>query len=452
MRDKNSKKRYTLVVLLLLLVGISIGYAAIATTLNINGNTTIEKASWDIHFENLVKTTGSEVATTEAAIDQTKTLIEYTVTLPKPGDFYEFTVDMVNNGTIDAMISEVLKEGLTTEQEKYISYTATYSDGIALEEKDYLKSGETQNIRVRVKYRDDISAAELPTENQSLSLKFMVTYIQADESAKERTVAICRRATELHTEECVPMNHYATRCDSDGYTLAGSKGTTTVTYGNLGEAGILASGDAFDCDVNGDGTYDSDTERFYYVTELDTDSSYGVFIYYNNVAGGVPSNTAIFAYNTTRSNTEYFGPQTAILELPTINQWKNVSLLNLSRDIKDQNGTIRVSDFSYDGYVSRLLTIQEVGAACNITLGITQGTAVQEELDSCIYLYENTRYTVPENSVGYWLENVQYNEGFSGLAPFVDGFYGDVGATTVDSVSHWGVRPVIEVPISRIGY
>ena len=88
------------------------------------------------------------------------------------------------------MISEVLKEGLTTEQEKYISYTATYSDGVALEEKDYLKSGETQNIKVRVKYRDDINAEELPTETQTLSLKFMVNYIQADESAKDRNKLI----------------------------------------------------------------------------------------------------------------------------------------------------------------------------------------------------------------------------------------------------------------------
>ena len=190
MRDKNNKKRSLLLILLLLVVGISIGYAALATTLNINGNTTIEKALWDIHFENLVKTTGSETATVDAAIDSTKTLIEYTVTLPKPGDFYEFTVDMVNAGTIDAMISEVLKEGLTTDQEKYIEYSATYSDGVKLEEKDYLKSGETQNIKVRVKYRDDINADELPTENQSLSLKFMVTYIQADDTAKDRNKLI----------------------------------------------------------------------------------------------------------------------------------------------------------------------------------------------------------------------------------------------------------------------
>ena len=40
------------------------------------------------------------------------------------------------------MISEVLKEGLTTEQEKYIEYTAEYSGGVELQEKDLLKAGE----------------------------------------------------------------------------------------------------------------------------------------------------------------------------------------------------------------------------------------------------------------------------------------------------------------------
>ena len=83
------------------------------------------------------------------------------------------------------MISEVLKEGLTTDQEKYIEYIATYSDKVALEEKDYLKSGEAKNIKVRVKYKDDITASDLPTEDVTLNLKFQVTYIQADESAKE---------------------------------------------------------------------------------------------------------------------------------------------------------------------------------------------------------------------------------------------------------------------------
>ena len=74
---------------------------------------------------------------------------------------------------------------------------------------------------------------------------------------------ICQRATLLHTEEC--KGNY---CASAGYKVDGSYGTTTITYGSLGTMGSLASGDAFDCDVNGDGIYDAETERFYYVTDM----------------------------------------------------------------------------------------------------------------------------------------------------------------------------------------
>ena len=177
---KKKNKKYMLVILLLLVVGVSIGYAALTTTLNINGNTKIEKATWDVHFENLQVTDGSVVATKTAVIDSDTTTINYEINLAEPGDFYEFTVDVVNAGSIDAMISKVLKEGLSEAQEKYIDYSIKYSDGEELLEKDILNSGTTKNIIVSVKYREDIVAEDLPTEEETLNLSFSVTYIQDD--------------------------------------------------------------------------------------------------------------------------------------------------------------------------------------------------------------------------------------------------------------------------------
>ena len=53
----------------------------------------------------------------------------------------------------------------------------------------------------------------------------------------------------LHTEECTQTSNY---CYAAGY-VEGNKGTT-ITYGNENVTeGVLTSGDAFDCDVNGDG-------------------------------------------------------------------------------------------------------------------------------------------------------------------------------------------------------
>ena len=108
---KNKHKKYIVYVLLLILC-ISIGYAALSTTLNITGVSNINSAKWDIHFENVKVSDTSVTATSPAAIDAAKTTVNYSVRLPKPGDSYTFTVDVVNAGTIDAMISEVINTSL----------------------------------------------------------------------------------------------------------------------------------------------------------------------------------------------------------------------------------------------------------------------------------------------------------------------------------------------------
>ena len=185
--EKSNNKRSKLILLLLLIMGISIGYAALSSTLNINGNTNIKTAKWDIHFENLVKTTGSATATKDAAIDTTKMLIEYGVKLPKPGDFYEFTVEVVNAGSIDAMVSKVVKTGLDDSQSKYITYKVTYADGTEVKEKDKLSAGDKKSIKVRVEYRTDLDSADLPTEDKAIDLSFQVVYVQADDTTKEET-------------------------------------------------------------------------------------------------------------------------------------------------------------------------------------------------------------------------------------------------------------------------
>ena len=435
---KKVKNRYLILILLFLVIGISVGYAALTTTLNINGSTTIEKASWDIHFENLVKDDDSVVATVDASIDSTKSLIEYTVMLAEPGDFYEFNVDIVNNGTIDAMISEVLKTGLSSEQEKYIEYTATYSDGINIEENDLLKSGTSENIKVSVKYKEDIVASDLPTEDNLISLSFSIVYVQADEDAKIREKLICKRATTLHTEECTQKdnNYY---CSGAGYTTTGSKKTTTITYGNLGTLGAdPVSGDAFDCDVNGDGKYDNETERFYFVNNLDSNDKYAMLIYYNNVSAGIPSSSSNFAYNVDVSS--YLGPQTAILQLPLSSQWKNVSLFNSYRDILDINDNIKVNKFNYSGYAARMLSLSELEKAC----GVTVGSYATGELDNCNYLLENTHYSSSSvGTAGYWLET--YFSTDSHRLGLVYGHSRDVSSNLSDYSDGCGVRPVIEV-------
>ena len=260
---------------------------------------------------------------------------------------------------------------------------------------------------------------------------------------------LCKRATKLHTEECTQTDT-TYLCSGAGYTASGSKKTSTITYGNLGTKGTLSSGDAFDCDVNGDETYDSNTERFYYVTDMDDNTA--VLIYYNNVSAGSPSNSAIYAYDSSEEN--FHGPRTAIEQLPTTSQWKNVSLKNSTRAILNENagntttGGTLPSNFSYSGYAARLLTISEVRKGTGISNIPTWKVG---ELDNFTYLLENTKFASKGNAVwGWWLENARSDN--STNAWNVNGYYRHVNNSTVSNADDYGIRPAIEVLKSDISY
>ena len=258
---------------------------------------------------------------------------------------------------------------------------------------------------------------------------------------------VCKRATTLHTEECK---------QKDGTYNCSGAGLTgkTIIYGSLGTKGELKSGDAFDCDVNGDGEYNPDTERFYYVTDMDDNTA--VLIYYNNVSKGKPSNSTTYAYDASGEN--WHGPRTAIEELPSTSEWRNVSLKNTFRSIsaissngeetnKTEGGTLPDS-FSYAGKAARLLTIQEVRKATGISNIPTWQVG---ELDKFNYLFENTKYSNGSNAaLAWWLENP--HSGKSDGAWYARGNNRNVGYDIVSNAGDYGVRPAIEVLKSNIEY
>ena len=265
---------------------------------------------------------------------------------------------------------------------------------------------------------------------------------------------ICKKATTLHTEEC-KQNSGSYYCSG-----AGLKGKT-ITYGNeTTTPNELKSGDAFDCDVNGDGTYDSKTERFYYVSDYyntntkKEENDTAVLIYYNNVSKGKPSNSKLVAYDS--SNENWHGPKTVIEELPSTSEWRNVSLKNTSRSISaissnmdetnKTNGGPLPNSFSYSGKAARLLTAQEINRAC----GITVGKLITGELDTCNYLMENTKYSSSSLTYGYWLENARSDDSTNAWTGY--GVSRIVNYSTADHAGGYGVRPAIEVPKSNIEY
>lgn len=360
---------------------VTVGYAALSTTLSITGKGTLSKNSWDIHFENLVIVdNGASVVTTAPTIDSTKTKVSFNITLSKPGDSYEFTVDAVNKGTIDAMLSGFSATSLTTDQQKYLTYTVTYGDGATISTKDYLKKGTSETIRVRVRFKDDLSATDLPSSAETLNLTATFVYVQADSTAKERAKPsiLCIRDNTATSED-------------------------------------LMLGDKLYCDVNGDGTYNESTEIFYYLKDLDSDSTSAVLIY-NNVTS--PDYVAYSKTNTLN------GPTIASKYLPTISEWPNVSLTKAIRDIKSQDSDFIIKGFNYSGYAARLPSLSEVESCANES--------------NC-----------PITGV-IWLETPKTQSNALYLfAPALG--YNQIRDDDVTSLTA-SVMPVIEVPKSRISY
>ncbi len=228
---KKTKRRAKLLLLLLILC-ISVGYAILQSNLTINGTAHMNNPTWDIHWNNVQVTSGSVTGsnvTSPATIDSAKTTVSYSIKLPKPGDFYEFTVDAVNGGTIDGMIDTISSKLNGTEISTlpaYLNYTVTYSDGSSLQAKQELKASTSETYKVRVEFKKDITNAQLPTTNQTLSLQFTVTYRQATDAAIPVVNPI-----SFSTDSWTTIVAAVKRGKTENYNVGDTK---TVDMGTLG--------------------------------------------------------------------------------------------------------------------------------------------------------------------------------------------------------------------------
>ena len=184
--DKDNIK----ILLLILVLGLGIGYAYINSDLNINGTAQVNSANWDIHWANIQVASGSVSGTNvvTAPTISNSTTVNYSVILNTPGDYYEFTIDAVNAGTIDAMIDTIdskLNGATITALPTYLKYSITYADGVALESNHQLLHNTIETYKIRIEYRTDIELNQLPATNQSLLLQFTVIYRQATEDVIE---------------------------------------------------------------------------------------------------------------------------------------------------------------------------------------------------------------------------------------------------------------------------
>ena len=183
MRKENAVQNVVIVVLAVVVLVMSVGYAAFAQTLTISSSTaTFKKAKWDVHFDD----TSFDETTTITSTTHTVTTddITFTVTLDKPGDEYSFDIDVVNEGTIDALLKKITMSTLTAAQAEYVEYTITYAgtdyssttDNI----NEALDAEDSETVTVLVKYKMPADPDDLPTtQDQQITLTASFDYVDA---------------------------------------------------------------------------------------------------------------------------------------------------------------------------------------------------------------------------------------------------------------------------------
>ena len=185
MEKERRTKALVIVVLLIVIAGLTVAFAALSTTLNINGTAYLDAAKWGIRFENLSSPTrvGKATTTGTAKIEETKAaeITDMNVSLSIPGDKIVYTVDLVNKGTINAKIDNIEKTVLTQEQQRYLTFKVTDKNGYEIKQGDILEKGETKKIAITIEFIKDLTKEDLPKQTSTISLSYKLNFVQTDE-------------------------------------------------------------------------------------------------------------------------------------------------------------------------------------------------------------------------------------------------------------------------------
>ena len=187
MRIRTRKGKDTKIPLLSLLlvavVALTIGYSAASSTLKINGTAQVTGMSWKIEFQNLSEATltGNAQKISDPVISVDKTEISsYNVNFLDPGDSISYTFQVANNGTINAKLSEILKDTITCEgygsDEQAakdasnvcanIEYTLKYTN----EEEHFDNNGSSKNFSNDIEVNDLLNPGDV--KNLILTLRY----------------------------------------------------------------------------------------------------------------------------------------------------------------------------------------------------------------------------------------------------------------------------------------
>lgn len=186
-------------VLAVAILVMAVGFAFAVQDLTIGGTADLTGYTWDVHFKTgsgtgtYAETANSVTPATPPTVSGTS-ISSFNVDLEKPGDYYEFTIDVENGGSIEAKLDSITLNMSTTTQNvnvsDYVEYTFWYGNDsfttigspISVSSSNYVlaksgQSGNTETVKVKVLYKQPTQNSELLTQDLTVSISATLHYV-----------------------------------------------------------------------------------------------------------------------------------------------------------------------------------------------------------------------------------------------------------------------------------
>lgn len=153
------QRKYIIMSLFFIVLIMSGAYAAFQSNLKIKGTTRITSL-WDIRITNVTAGTPTGSATNAVAPTWEKLTANMEANLYEKGDAMEYDVTITNNGTVDAILSDII--GTPSNSQAVIITFSGYAKGEKLYKKGH--EGNTKVVHVKIAYNPEYDGGETSGE------------------------------------------------------------------------------------------------------------------------------------------------------------------------------------------------------------------------------------------------------------------------------------------------
>lgn len=175
----NKKTKGVMLLLVIAVILMTVGFAAYAQRLTINGNVTVKGKPWDVRYDTTtaVVERGNGTSTSNTL---TNTDFTFAVTLNKPGDYYEADFNVKNFGSMTAYLKAITL-GSISAHSNYLQYSVKYGETTYTTSNGSisglsLAAGDSETVTVRVEYLAPASADNLPSGDVSVTITGSLDY------------------------------------------------------------------------------------------------------------------------------------------------------------------------------------------------------------------------------------------------------------------------------------